>query len=113
MQDKNNEKAAHIKMQPYTSVPQDEIIYEREQCKSRTHDALANHFSKEDRHLQIQNQLELLVCYVEYSPTFDRDEFAVKLSLCLDNIKLLATLEIDARPLFDKSHLNHLPNGKF
>jgi hypothetical protein len=113
MVDKDNQNAASIKMQPSKHVPIDEVIFNREDCKSKMHDALDNHFSKSDRHLQIQNQLELLICYVEYNPTFDRDELATKLSLCLDNIKLLSTLEVDARPLFDKSHLNYLPNGKF
>jgi hypothetical protein len=112
MQDKNNEKTASIQMQTSKHVPIDEVIFNREECKNELHTILENYFSCDNRFLILQSQIESIISYAE-SEESNKDEIITKLDLHLINLKLIIGLETFARPLFDKSHLNYLPNGKF
>ncbi len=112
MQDKNNEKTAYRQMQPCNCVPQDKVIYEREKCRDGLYTTLENYFSDQSRFLILQSDMESIISYAD-SQEAKTEEIVTKLELFQSNLKLLVGLETFARPLFDKSHKNFLPNGRF
>ena len=112
MSDKFNENAAINQEQPCNCVPQEDVIYSRAECRNGLYTTLANHFTGSDRYLILQSQVESMISYGNEDNS-NMYEMVVKLELFNKNLKLIMGLEEHARPLFDKSHKNYLPNGRF